>query len=183
MDKQAETQINWNYFFVTALAVLLSWLIHEGAHWGMGQLLGYKMHMTLNTASPTQAFTSLTHENLVSAAGPIVTLLQAVVVFILLRLRWLKKLYPFLVVCLYMRLLAAGISFLNPNDEARISASLGIGTFTLPLLVSTVLFLLVYSISRQYRLSKKFNIGTVLLIMLFASILVLADQFFSIPIL
>jgi hypothetical protein len=76
-----------------------------------------------------------------------------------------------------MRLLATIISLLNPNDEARISQSLGFGTCTLPLLVTAFLFVLLYKTAARYGFSKKFNGSALLLIMLFSSLIVLSDQF------
>lgn len=181
-DNTTAFGLNAEYILTTALAVLFTWLIHEGAHWLAGEMLGYQMQMTLNTASPTLPFESLKDENLVSAAGPLVTLFQAGLVFILLKRTWKIFLYSFLVVCLYMLLLALGLSFINPNDEARISASLNIGTFTLPFLVVLMLLTLVWIISRQYRISRKANLATLGLTMLFSSIIILADQFFGVQI-
>ena len=53
----------------------------------------------------------------------------------------------------FSRLLAAAVSVLNPNDEARISAQLGFGTWTLPLIVVAALFALTYLASRHLKLS------------------------------
>lgn len=165
------------YVLITLLAVLLSWVLHESAHWLTGVALGNEMTMTLNASFPTaRKYNRDADALLVSAAGPLFTLLQAVVVFTVMRNRSAKLLYPFLFTCLYMRLLAMGLSFINPNDEARISRDLGIGMFTLPLIVSAFLFFLVWLISKQYGFNKKFNAINVGLVMLFSSILVLVDQ-------
>jgi len=79
-----------------------------------------------------------------------------------------------------MRLLAAILSFINPNDEARISKSLGLGSFTLFILICAVLFFLVARISKQEQYTKKFQWINVLLAMLFSSVIILADQFLHI---
>ena len=76
-----------------------------------------------------------------------------------------------------MRLFAAGISIINPNDEARISTALSIGKYTLPAVVVLLLLFLIYSISRQYRFSMKFQLLNLLMVVHFSAVLILADQF------
>lgn len=184
MMQVKDNKVGAKYILICLLAVVLSWVLHEFAHWITGVALGYDMTMTLNATYPTnRKMNSEADQQIMSAAGPLFTLLQAVVIYILMKSKQRKLLYPFLFTCLYMRLLAMGLSFINPNDEARISKYLGIGTFTLPLIVSAFLFLLVYRISKQYSFSKKFNAINVGLVMLFSSILVLADQAWHVRIL
>jgi hypothetical protein len=169
---------NYTYLIITPLAVAASWFFHELAHWATGTFLGYNMAMTLNTAYPLNGtYLSTAHAQLIDAAGPLLTLTEAVLIFFIMRKREATLLYPFLFTCFYMRLLATIISLLNPNDEARISQSLGIGTFTLPLLVTAFLFVLLYKTAAGYGISKKLNSSALLLIMLFSSLIVLSDQF------
>ena len=75
-----------------------------------------------------------------------------------------------------MRLLAGIMNFINPNDEGRISLDLGLGTFTLSILVVGFLFYLTYDISKIRGFKAKLIVTTTLLIMLFSSILILSDQ-------
>ncbi len=49
----------------------------------------------------------------------------------------------------FMRLLAAGMNFFTPNDEARVSQLLGLGMWTLPLAVVVGLFALLVPASRE----------------------------------
>lgn len=171
-----------SYVLITALAVLLTWELHELAHWTVGTGLGYNMVMTLNTGYSLESVTEV-HYQLISAVGPIVTLLQAILIFLVMRRRNVRALYPFLFSCFYCRLFAAVISFLKLNDEARISKYLGIGTFTLPLIVSAILFFLVYRTSRRYGFSLKFNVINLGLVIFFSSVIILSDQFFHIRLL
>ena len=177
-----DNTIDINYFFITGAAVLLTWELHEFAHWPAGTMLGYDMVMTLNTGYSLSAVKDW-HSQLISAAGPIVTLLEATFVFLIMRRYDLKLLYSFLFTCLYCRFFATLISVRKLNDEARISKFLGIGTFTLPLIMSAILFFLVYKISRQYYFDKKFNLINLGLVILFSSIIILTDQFFRLRLL
>lgn len=176
--------INAKYVLVFAVAVLLSWTLHELAHWVAGEYLEYDMGMTLNKTFPLGGqYTSERHYQLISAAGPVFTVCEAIFVFILLMQRRLLLLYPFLFTCFYMRLFAAIISFRNPNDEARISTALGIGKFTLPIIVTAVLFILLYKVTKQYRLSTKFILLNLGLTILFSTVIILSDMFFKVRLL
>jgi len=182
--KHNKYKINAKYIIITGVAVLLSWVLHELAHWLTGTLLGYRMAMTLNASFPLeQHFSSDQDYQIVSAAGPLFTLVEALVIFVMMRRKRIPLLYPFLFTCFYMRLLAAILSFFNPNDEARISRSLGLSTFTLPIISVALFSFLVYKISQLYAFNKKFNIITLILIIFFSSVIILSDQFFHIRLL
>jgi len=179
-----EQKINGKYIFISFVAVFFTWIIHEFTHWLTSELLGYKAIMLLNRTLPLESENPTTfHHSLISISGPIVTILQAFVIFMVMKKgNWNKYLYPFLFTPLYMRLLAGFMNFINANDEGRVSQYLGIGTFTLSILVSGLLFYFVYRISKMYSLSWKFQLVTYLIIMLASSALILTDQFFSIRI-
>ena len=180
-----DKKITLKYVLAVIGAVIFTWLIHEFSHWLTSEALGYDSIMRINSVSyldgenPTEW-----HRIIVSAAGPIVTILQTIVVFFFLKSqKWNKYIYPLLFTAFYMRFVAAQMNLINPNDEGRISAFLGIGTFTLPIIVSVFLFYLVYAISRKYKLGWKFQLATILIVMLASSVLIISDQIFGIRIL
>ena len=176
-----KTQITLKYTLLCFVAVMATWILHEFAHWGMGELLGYNMGLTLNsTFLIDEVYINSTHSNLVDAAGPIVTLIQAVAIFLLLANRPTQALFPFLFTPFYMRLMASIINFFSLNDEGRISDSLGLSPYLIPWVVSLTLLLLVIMISKKWAFSKKFIIWTTLLTMVFSSALILTDQFYHI---
>lgn len=166
------------YIFITGLGTLLSFLAHEFAHWTAGSFLGYTMAMDLNTTYPVNGYYELQwHYTVISASGPLFTLLQAVTFFYLLRKRNVPELYPLLFIPLYMRVLAGILSFFNLNDEGRISKTLGLGAFTLPVIVCMTLLLLVYSVSKRNNYSVRFNLITLLLVTIFSSAIILINQY------
>ncbi len=180
-DKLSDPAINKKYIAVFALAVLLSWELHELCHWMAGEYLGYKMVMTINSGYLVDGkYAKDMDYQLISAAGPLFTMLEALLVFILMIRRKRILLYPFLFTCFYMRLLATAVSFGNPNDEARISTAIGIGKFTLPVIVTGILFVLVYRISKRYAFSTAFNLKNLGLVILFTSIIILTDMFLKV---
>ncbi|HUQ96018.1 MAG TPA: hypothetical protein VM010_00025 [Chitinophagaceae bacterium] len=176
-QRQESFTVTGKYVLACATAVLFTWLIHEFAHWVTGEVLGNAMTLTLNASYPESGhYVKPGHDRAVSAAGPLVTLLQAVVFYPVLKRKARPFLYPFLFVCLYMRLLAAVLNVINLNDEGRISTGLHLGTYTVSLVVCAVLFYFTYRISNAYRLKTKFIAATTLWIMFFSSILILGDQ-------
>ena len=180
-----DQKITSKYLLACVGAVIFTWIIHEFTHWVTAESLGYESILTLNKVRPVSGlkWTEL-HNIYVSATGPLITIIQAVIVFIILANKsWNKTLYPFLFTPLYMRLLAGGMNFIKPNDEGRISEYFGLGAFTLSIIVSIILFLLVYKISNNYKLNWKFNTWTTLIIMFASSILILSDQILHIRIL
>jgi hypothetical protein len=176
--------VNSKYILITFFAVVASWILHEFAHWIAGTFLGYEMVMTFNKTFPVNGkFVTDSHYQLVSAAGPVITLTEALIIFFVIQQKKIISLYPPLFTCFYMRFFAAVISVRNPNDEARISKSIGLGTYTLPIIVVIILLFLVYKISVTYKFSMKFNMINLGLVILFSSIIILTDQFFHIRLL
>lgn len=167
------------------LAVGFTWIIHEFTHWLVSELLGYETIMRLNGTSPVQGIIhNDVHKQIISISAPIITILQGLCVFLYLKSRgWNKYVYTVLFMAFWMRLLAGFMNFIMPNDEARVGQFLGIGTHTLSIIVSGFLFYLVFKVSSQYQLSRKFQLWTLLITFIASWTLILSDQFFRIRIL
>ena len=153
-------------------------------HWLTGEALGNNMVMTMNSSYPeSRQYVSSWHATVVSAAGPIATLVQAIVIYSLIKTRHNLVLFPFLLTCLYMRTIAGFLNFINPNDEGRVGVDLGVGKFTLSILVVAFLFYLTYKAISNNGISRKKVIMTTLVVMFLSSVLVLFDQAVKITIL
>jgi hypothetical protein len=185
MELQTNNRLTIRYIFTTLIAVVFTWLLHEFTHWVTGEALGNDMSMTLNAAFPKNGvYTSANDETLTSIAGPLITLLQALVVYVLLKKKASSYLwFPFLFTCFYMRLIAGFMNFIMLNDEGRVSQDIGIGTFTLSVIFSLILLYLVYDIVKKRHFSTKLVVATLLLVMLFSSILILGDQMIQLKLL
>jgi hypothetical protein len=171
---------NLQYVLAAAVAVFLTSLFHELAHWVTGELLGNRMAMNLNAAYPVSGeYLQPWHEHIVTAAGPIFTVLQGVVFYFLMQKHKNKFLYLFLFTPLIMRVLAMFMNFLTPNDEGRISLALGLGLWTVPIVVCSILFLLTFKASRQNGYSVRFNAITTVLVIFFLSVLILSTQYLA----
>ena len=177
------SKVTFKYIVISLLAVFLTFFLHELSHWIAGELLGYKMTMTLNGVTLAEGqYLKTWHETFVSAAGPVFTIIQATAIYIIMQQNKNTLFYPFLFSPLYMRVLAGVMNFINLNDEGRISKTLGLGTFTLSIIICLLLLFFVFKISKQNQYSLKFQITNLLLTMLFSSLLILSDQFLHLKI-
>lgn len=117
-------------FLVTLAAVVVMNLLHEAGHLLAIKALGYEAVARINSVSlagDTAAYRTVSDRMLADAAGPLVTIVIALVAWAQgMRGRWTYA--PTIVgVAFAMRLIAAAVSFGQPNDEARISMALGLG--------------------------------------------------------
>src|SRR5690606_23454840 len=174
-----DTRITLKYILIGIIVVIFTWTFHEFAHWLTSELLRYDTAMYLNATSTLgDNKPNDLHRVIISATGPAVTLLQGWIVFLLLKnKKWYKYGYLLLFTACYMRFLAGLMNGINPNDEGRISAYLGWGTFTLPIIVCVLLFLMVRRISKQYHLSCEFQLANTLIVMFVSSPLILSNSF------
>ena len=162
------------YYAWLIFAGVLTYVIHEGAHWLVGEGLGYRMAASLNSAralSPTTA----THAALISAAGPVITIVQGLVAYLWIRAGAGTAAFAFLLWAAFMRVVASGISLFMPNDEARVSSFLGLGTWTLPLVVSAGLVALTWVAARKLRMTWKPALGTYLIASIVSALVVGGD--------
>ncbi|GAB5520475.1 MAG: hypothetical protein RhofKO_27260 [Rhodothermales bacterium] len=146
--------LNRSFFAKLYIVGLLTFVVHELAHWLTGLAFGYDMILTLNRVI-TRGEALPLHAGLITAAGPAITILQAVVGY-----AWLKRSkttigFALLYMAFFMRLVATLVSLFNPNDEATLGILLGIGFWTLPLLVVLGLLALVWQASRHLDLTWK----------------------------
>ena len=100
MNELRRDSIGISYVMLTAIAVLSTWIVHELAHWSVGELLGNNMAMTLNTSySVNSQYGQAWHAHVISAAGPLITLLEAIAFYFLIRKTENKLFFPFLLTC------------------------------------------------------------------------------------
>lgn len=167
----------FKFVIYSLLAVVFTIMIHEFTHWTMGELLGYKMRMTLNTVFPIAGkYNKDWHYPLISAVGPLITLLQAIIFYLIIKRYSNRNLYLFLFTCFYLELLSGIMTFRNPNDLGRISSYFNMGLFTLPIIFIAIHFLLVYKTSKRENYEFKFNLVTFLLVLLFSSLWIGINQ-------
>ena len=165
-------------FYATLFLVgVATFAVHEFFHWIAGITLGYDMVITPNrvySKSPTQ----FAHKQIITFAGPFITYVQAVIGYLLVVKKQSPLGFALLYMAFFMRLFAAGMSIFNPNDEARLSLALGIGLWTLPVIVVSVLFVLMYIGSRRLKLTPRDHLFCYLLASVVVTLVVGIDASF-----
>ena len=137
--------MNWRHIPIFALATLLTFILHEGAHWGMGKALGYDMWIKINSAGLASGeYSAEWHRQIVGAAGPFMTIIQAIIAYFIVLKHKAISAFAFLFAALMMRVMAMLVSINNPNDEAKIGIWFGLGPWALFILA--VVFLLVLTL-------------------------------------
>ncbi|PWB25007.1 hypothetical protein [Flavobacterium sp. HTF] len=183
MIEKKSNSINLKYIFLVFIAVFLSTICHELAHWGMGEILGNKMTVSLNTAKPISGeYLAEWHRNYVTLAGPLFTLLQAILCYFLIMKYKKIEIYPFLFFPFVMRFAAGLINLKSPNDEGRLGLSLGIGLLTISVFVCFFLFILVRKATKELQINWKLNTLSFILCCIFLLLLTFIDAKFKIRI-
>lgn len=180
-----DQKITLKFSLVIIIVVFATWIIHEFAHWITAESLGNKTIMRLNGTSSVKGENPTDLDNILSSsAGPIITIIQGLLAYAFLKFRkWNKYVYAFLFTAFFMRFLASLMNFSMLNDEGRISVYLGLGVFTIPIIISGILFYMVYKASRAYKLKWKFQLSTIAIIILGVTALIFADQYFKVVLL
>lgn len=142
------------FYGLVFIAGLITFALHEGGHWLAAVLLGHDAYFGLNSAGARDAVSAADHA-IISAAGPAVTAVQALLALWLVQARASAAAWVFLFWAAFMRFMATVISLFNPNDEARISEWLGWGPWALPVIVTGGLFVLLAIGSRRLRVPWK----------------------------
>lgn len=132
--------MKWQYIPIFIIVTFATFFLHEGAHWMTGEILGYDMWININSSGLARGqYSTEWHNHMVSAAGPFVTVVQAIIAFVLVRKNTTICAFAFLFSALLMRILAMFMSLNSPNDEARISEWLDLGPWSLHILVIAIL--------------------------------------------
>lgn len=142
------------YYLAFILIGPLTYLAHEFGHWAGGEAVGVDMWMSLNKAGPVAGSLPGAFEALIIAAsGPVVTLIIAILAYIMAAARRSLFAYGILYFQFMFRLAAGGITLAgnHPNDEAAVGVMLGIGPYVLTLGVSLVLLAMTWDIARRLR--------------------------------
>lgn len=136
------------------LVFLVTNIVHECAHWLVGAAFGQEMVFTLNAIRISSTMVPW-QKALMDIAGPLVTICQAVIAYVIVMRSGSHKAFAFLYAAMFMRLVAGIVTVVNPNDEARVSMFLDLGMWTLPVLVPAGLIALVVIAHRRLQLGWK----------------------------
>ena len=130
------------------LIVVVCVVLHEVGLLLAAKALGYDAVIRMNSVSLAGGATSIRDQIIVDAAGPLVTVLLALI-GLAMSARGAVVGPTIVFGALMMRVLAAIISLQMPNDEARISELSGLGTWTLPAIVVAALAVVMVMSARR----------------------------------
>ena len=170
-----EKRINWGFHIWLFVAVILTFAVHEAGHWAVGELLGHEAYYGLNSAG-VRGEVPDDHRLLITAGGPAVTALQALLALAMVLARESLAAYAVLYAAAFMRFMAAVITIINPNDEARLSLAFGWGTWILPVVTVLAMVGLVWIGARHLGVSWKTNLVAYVVATLAVSAVVGADM-------
>ena len=158
MTTSAESKLSLKFMLLFIPVAYFTYLFHEFGHWIVGEALGNNMAYSLNIVAPQSGhYISASHEVFVSSGGPAFTILLSLL--FLLIIEKYKTLYAYPVVffqmfCRFFSLVFGGFA---QQDEARISAILGLGTYTIAIIVLLILFLIVLRASNILKINLQKN--------------------------
>lgn len=164
------------FYLWFALVFLITNLVHEGAHWLMAAALGMDPRFGLNIVRYAPGAADW-QRALADAAGPVVTIVQGIVAYMVVKRSASITAFAFLYAAAFMRAVAALVSVMHPNDEARLGMYLGLGKWTLPLLVAAGLIVLAARGSRRLGLGWKDHVLCYLTASLAVSAIVGVDRY------
>lgn len=157
------TSLGRRFYSALVAAGLVTYLVHEGAHWIAGRAVGLDVAFRLNGVTPTGAATQ-GQLLAMSAAGPAITYAQALLAYFFVRRESSTVAFAFLLWPAFMRVVATGVSFILPNDEARVGMVLGAGFWTIPIVASGALCWLAWSGGRAFKIRAR-DFGALYLIL------------------
>ena len=154
----SQKPINVKFFLLFIPVAFASYLFHELGHWSLGEILGNRMAYSLNYAWAINGhFVHASDQLYSSIGGPAFNILQSA--FALLVVERFKALYayPFAFFPLYSRFFSLCFGGFSKQDEAWISANLGIGTYTVAIIVLVILLSVVVRCSFKLKVGIKDN--------------------------
>jgi hypothetical protein len=158
MTITTENKLSLKLMLLFIPAAYASYLFHEFGHWTIGEILGNDMAYSLNYAWPKNGhYIDASHELYVSIGGPAFTILQAILFLLIIKKYSAMYAYPFVFFPMFMRFFSLVFGGFNKQDEARISAILELGTYTVAIIVLLILFLIVLKAGYKLRISFKNN--------------------------
>jgi hypothetical protein len=135
-----------------------SYLFHEFGHWIVGEILGNDMIYSLNNVWPGDGhYLHESHDLYVSAGGPAFTILLAVVSLIIIEKSSSLYVYPVLFFQFVLRFFPLVFGGFRRQDEARISSIMGLGTYTVGVIILIILLLIVLRASNKLKIDLKHN--------------------------
>ncbi len=177
-DKDIKKEIDKNilvrlYLLFIPIAYF-SYLFHEFGHWIVGEILGNDMVYSLNYVWPRDGhYLNESHNLYVSIGGPAFTILLAMASLLILLKYSTVYAYPVLFFQFVSRFFSLVFGGFSKQDEARISPILGLGTYTVGIIILIILLLIVIRANYKLNIDLKHN-GYFFAVSILSQLLVIA---------
>jgi hypothetical protein len=172
MTDDKKMQVRLYLLFIPA--AFFSYLFHEFGHWIIGEILGNEMIFSLNYVWPKAGhYINESHNLYVSIGGPSFTIFLAAVSLLIIEKFASIYAYPILFFQMVLRFFSLLFGGFSKQDEARISFLMGLGTYTVGLIVLIILLLIVIRGSCKLKIDLKNN-GYFLTVSVLSMLLVIA---------
>jgi len=158
MTINAENKLSLKFMLLFIPVAYISYLFHEFGHWIIGEVLGNNMVYSLNYVWPQSGyFIDPSHALYSSIGGPAFTILLSLLFLLIIEKYKTMYAYPFVFFQMFIRFFALVFGVFEQQDEARISAILGLGAYTIATIVFLILFLIVLRASYLLRINLQKN--------------------------
>ncbi|MEK6780954.1 MAG: hypothetical protein AABY93_04580 [Bacteroidota bacterium] len=135
-----------------------SYLFHEFGHWIVGEILGNDMSYSLNYVWPKSGqYIDSSHDLYVSTGGPAFTILLSLIFLLIIEKYRTIYAYPVVFFQFFCRFFSIVFGGFSKQDEARISVTVGLGTYTVAIVGLLILFLIVWRASHILKVNLKNN--------------------------
>jgi hypothetical protein len=150
--------IDVKFFLLFIPIAYFSYLFHEFGHWTIGEILGIRMVYSMNYVWPKDGhYLQQSHNLYVSIGGPGFSMLQAVIALLIIEKCGTLYAYPFAFFPMFNRFFSDLLGGFSKQDEARIAALMGTGTYLVAMFVLAILLLIVIRCSYKLKIGAKTN--------------------------
>jgi hypothetical protein len=158
MQGLSQKPINVKFFLLFIPVAFVSYLFHELGHWSVGEILGNHMVYSLNYVWAKDGhFVHASDQLYSSIGGPAFSIFQSAFALLVIERYKALYVYPFAFFPVYNRFFSLSLGGFSKQDEAWISANLGIGTYTVAIIVLVILLSIVVRCSFKLKIGIKDN--------------------------
>jgi len=156
--KDTDGKVDLKLILLFIPVAYISYLFHEFGHWTIGEILGNRMTFNLNNVSPQSGqYIDSNHSLLVTLGGPVFTILLALIFLLIIKIYMTKWAYPFVFFQFFCRFFSIFFGEFSIQDEAKVSAIIGIGKYTIAISVILILLFITWRGSHILKLNYKSN--------------------------
>jgi hypothetical protein len=154
-DKKVLTKL----FLLLIPVAYASYLFHEFGHWIIGEVLGNEMAYSLNYVWPKDGhYINENHYLYVLIGGPAFTILLAILSLLIIEKYNTIYVYPLTFFQFFLRFFSLFFGGFGKQDEAKISAVAGLGTYIVAVIVLLILLLIVLRAGYKLKINLKDNL-------------------------